>query len=147
MIEVYLEMRIYVGIDFGTKRSGVALSDPTHTIASALDTFDTSQLIPALQSLKGQYTIAGFVVGAPRRWSGEPSTVEVAIQEWIAQLEKDFSETPIFREDERFTSKIAQKSLLEGGVKKSKRKDKKILDSMSATLILQSFLDRQKKCL
>ncbi|MGB0376733.1 MAG: Holliday junction resolvase RuvX [Flavobacteriaceae bacterium] len=138
-------MSIYIGIDFGTKRTGIATSDPTHLIASALDTVSTELLMNQLEQIIQQDSIVGIVVGAPLRWSGEASAVESQIESWISRFKDTFPEIPVYREDERFTSKIAQQSLLQGGVKKSKRKDKKLLDSMSAALILQSFLDRQNR--
>lgn len=135
-------MSLYIGVDFGAKRTGIAVSDPTFLIASAHGTYATEEVLSELKNLAQQASIVGFVIGQPKRWSGEASTVEESILSWIQSLTSEFPNIPIHREDERFTSKIAQQSLVMGGVKKSKRKDKKMLDSVSATLILQSFLDR-----
>lgn len=135
-------MSVYIGVDFGAKRTGIAVSDPTFLIASAHGTYATEAALSELKNLARQVPIIGFVIGQPKRWSGEASAVEESILSWIQSLASEFPNVPIHREDERFTSKIAQQSLVMGGVKKSKRKDKKMLDSVSATLILQSFLDR-----
>ncbi|MBI1222835.1 MAG: Holliday junction resolvase RuvX [Bacteroidetes bacterium] len=129
-----------LSIDYGGKRTGLAVTDPLKIIASALTTVDTSSLMEYLKTYCRKELVEAFVVGQPFRLDGRPSDIEKEILIFIDKLRNEFPEKPIHRIDETFTSKISQQSLIASGVKKKDRKDKRLLDSVSATLILQDFL-------
>lgn len=132
-----------IGIDFGIKRTGLAITDDLKIIASGLDTVPTSQLMDQLKRMVKEDAIDKFVVGQAMRMSGELSAVEDNIIAFIQALEKAIPGIPIQRQDERFTSKIAFSAMLEGGVKKKDRRNKQkgLVDKVSATLILQAHLE------
>ena len=133
-----------MAFDYGEKRVGIAHTDPLQMIASALDTVSPQQIHEFVTSYMKQETILGFVVGQPTQKDGTPSQIETKIQGFIQKLKKQFPQTPIFRQEERYTSKMATHVLhLSGGSKKS-RQDKSKVDRISATIILQSFLETQQ---
>ena len=131
-----------IGIDFGKKRTGLAVSDPLHIFSSALDTVDTAKLIDYLKNYAQKETIERFVVGFPVNMDGSPSEAASGVETFLKQLEKAFPGVPVSLEDERFTSVLAHRIMIDGGMKASDRKDKKSVDRISAALILQSYLDR-----
>ena len=131
-----------VALDYGKVRTGVAVTDDLHLIATGLCTVESKNLIPFLEEYNQEETIDAFVVGEPRQMNNLPSESEVLISTFIEKLKTAFPHIPVERQDERFTSKMAQKSLIESGVKKKKRRDKALLDEVSATLILQAYLDK-----
>ena len=134
-------MGVIIGIDFGKKRIGLAQTDPNQLIASGLCTLSTPKVIEYLGDYLIHTPIDKFVVGQPKQLDGKYSAVENDILKFITELQNNFESIPVFRQDERFTSKIAFKSLVEIGANKKTRKDKAIVDQISATLILQSFLE------
>ena len=134
-------MGCLVGIDFGTKRTGLSCTDPNQMIASGLNNLPTAEVLPFLKEYCQRENVDAFVIGQPLQRDGMPSSVETKIGEFIEALKRSFPNQKIERYDERFTSKIAMQSLIEGGLKKKKRADKGLIDQVSATLILQSFLD------
>ena len=138
-------MGVIIGIDFGKKRIGLAHTDPKHMIASGLCTLSTPKVIEYLGDYLNHTPIDKFVVGQPKQRDGKYSAVENDILKFITELQNNFESIPVFRQDERFTSKIAFKSLIESGVNKKKIKDKALVDQISATLILQSFLESISK--
>jgi putative Holliday junction resolvase len=129
-----------LALDFGLKRTGIAVTDPLQLIASGLTTVATSDLISFLEEYTRQERVERIVVGEPRQLDNQPSEVEGAIEKFLAELKRRIPGLPVSRQDERFTSKIAARSMVEGGMKKKKRREKATLDEISATLILQSFL-------
>ena len=134
-------MGCLVGIDFGTKRTGLSCTDPNQMIASGLNNLPTAEVLTFLKEYCQRENVDAFVIGQPLQRDGMPSSVETKIGEFIEALKRSFPNQKIERYDERFTSKIAMQSLIEGGLKKKKRADKGLIDQVSATLILQSFLD------
>ena len=132
----------YIGIDYGRKRTGVAASDPLGIFASALDTIDSTKIIDYLKKYATAERILAFVVGYPVNMDGQPSEAQADVDVFLKQLKKAFPDTPVHLEDERFTSVLAQRALIDGGVKKSERREKGSVDKISAALILQSYLDR-----
>ncbi len=111
-------------------------------IASGLTTVPTKDLLPFLVDYTRQESVEKFVVGLPKQMDGTPSESEALIQPFLKKLSQQFPKMPIERQDERFTSKIAMRTMIDGGIKKKKRRDKAKLDEISATLILQAYLDR-----
>ncbi len=132
-----------LALDYGTKRTGVAITDPFQLIASGLTTVATEDLWDFLEQYLGQEDVERIVVGEPRQMDNTPSTVEGAIGKFLKELNKRYPQLPVSREDERFTSKMALRTMVEGGMKKKKRRQKETLDQISATLILQSYLSRK----
>lgn len=131
-----------LALDYGTKRTGIAVTDPLRLIASGLTTVATASLMDALDAYLKQEEVDRVVIGEPRRMDNTPSEVEEAIGAFIARFAKRYPQVEVVRQDERFTSKIAMRSLVDSGMKKKKRRDKAVLDEVSATLILQSYLSR-----
>ncbi|MDG1572368.1 Holliday junction resolvase RuvX [Robiginitalea sp. M366] len=129
-----------LALDYGKKRTGVAVTDALRLIASGLETVATSELLPWLDAYLAAEAVDLIVIGEPRRMDNRPSEVEADIQDFIARLLKRQPGVQIARQDERFTSKMAARALVEGGMKKKKRREKAVLDEVSATLILQSYL-------
>ena len=138
-------MGVIIGIDYGNKRIGLAHTDPKQIIASGLCTLTPNEVIQYLENYQRQTPIEKFVVGQPKQRDGNYSDVEKDILVFINDLEKNFESIPVVRQDERFTSKIAFNSLIECGAKKKTRKNKALVDQISATLILQSFLESNSK--
>ena len=130
-----------LGIDYGEKRVGVAISDSLQIIASSLTTIETKQFFLFLIELLQKEDIDRFVVGEPRNLDGTATDSTEMIEKFIEKLSIKYPNIPIKRIDERFTSKIAKQSILDAGTKKSKRRDKRLVDKVSAAIILQSHLD------
>lgn len=129
-----------LALDFGLKRTGIAVTDPLQLIASGLTTVATKDLISFLQEYTREEEVERIVVGEPRQLDNRPSEVEGAIGKFLSELARRMPGIPVSRQDERFTSKMAARSMVEGGMKKKKRREKATLDEISATLILQSYL-------
>lgn len=134
-------MGIILAIDFGEKRTGIAATDPLQLIASGLTTVPTQEAISFLGDYCAANEVDSCVVGLPKQMNNTPSEVEPKIQVFIAQLSSAIPTLTIVRYDERFTSKMATQSMVAGGLKKQKRKNKGLVDKISATLLLQSYLD------
>lgn len=133
-----------IGIDYGRKRIGVAQSDPLRIFASALDTVPSAKIIDYLKSIAQKETIVSFVVGMPVNMDGAPSEAAADVKAFLPRLEKAFPGIPVYLEDERFTSVLAHKAMIDGGMKASRRRDKTEVDKISAAIILQSFLDKKQ---
>ena len=133
-------MRI-LSIDYGTKRTGLAVTDPLKLIASGLTTVDTPQLLPFLEKYTAEEAVEAFVIGLPKRLNNEDSAVEADIQQLLTKLKERFPTIKIHRYDERFTSKIAFQTMIDSGLKKKQRQHNALIDEISATLILQDFLN------
>lgn len=129
-----------LAIDYGTKRTGLAVTDPMQIIASGLTTVDTKELIQYLKTYVTTEEVEKFVVGEPKHMDNTASESEVHIQKFLEKLSKEFTNIPIVRVDERFTSKMAFQTMIDSGLKKKQRQNKALVDEISATLILQSYL-------
>ncbi len=136
-------MGIIIALDFGKKRTGIAVTDPLQLIASGLTTVETKDLISFLKNYCSKGTVESFVIGLPKQMNNQPSESEQLIQPFLKTLRNTFPDIAIQREDERFTSKMAFQSMLDSGMKKKKRQNKAVVDEISATLILQSYLNRK----
>tara|TARA_B100001250_G_scaffold14081_1_gene12356 strand:- start:2888 stop:3304 length:417 start_codon:yes stop_codon:yes gene_type:complete len=132
-----------LAIDYGKKRIGLAHTDLEKIIASPLDTVLTKEIFNYLNGYFEIEDVDSIVVGYPKTLQNKPAQIVNQIQKFIEQMKLKYNK-PIYLVDERFTSKIAKKSLLASNMKKSKRQDKSMVDKISAAIILQSFLDRQK---
>jgi len=129
-----------LAIDYGLKRTGIAVTDELQIIASGLTTVATSELISFLKDYTSKENVELFLVGEPKQMDNSPSESEAYIYPFIKELEKLFPDIEIKRVDERFTSKMAFKAMIDSGLKKNQRKNKALIDEISATLILQSYL-------
>ena len=133
-----------LALDIGTKRTGVAETDPLQIIASGLPTVATNELIEYLTHYVTAERPELLVVGEPKRMHGAHSDVEVFIQSLLKRVSTKFPELKIERIDERFTSKMASAAIAQSGLPKKKRQDKGLVDEVSAVLILQSWLAKKK---
>ena len=129
-----------MAIDYGKKRCGIAVTDKLQISANGLDTVLTENIFKFLKEYLTKEDVETLVIGEPKRMNDEPSAVEEQIKVFIRGVEKRFPKINVEREDERFTSKMAMQSMVQGGVKKKKRREKELVDKVSATLILQSYL-------
>ena len=129
-----------LAIDYGTKRTGIAVTDVLQIIASGLTTVNTKELLKFLKDYTQKEQVELFLVGAPKQMDNTVSESEIHILPFIDKLKKEFPNIPIKRVDERFTSKMAFQTMIDSGLKKNQRKNKALIDEISATLILQSYL-------
>ncbi|KRG30335.1 Holliday junction resolvase RuvX [Salegentibacter mishustinae] len=129
-----------MALDFGTKRTGIAVSDELKMIASGLTTVNTPELLDFLEKYFKEENVELVLVGEPKQKDDTASAVEVYILQFLKIFIKKFPEMPVKRIDERFTSKMAFQSMIDSGLKKKKRRDKALIDEISATIILQSYL-------
>jgi putative Holliday junction resolvase len=129
-----------LGIDFGLKRTGIAISDENNIIASGLTTVATKDLMDFLKKIIPEKNIGTIVLGEPKRLNLEDSHSTANVRLFKDALEKEFSTLKIVLMDERFTSKMAMQSLIMGGVSKKKRQNKELIDEVSATIILQGYM-------
>lgn len=131
-----------LALDFGKKRTGIAVTDDLQIIASGLTTIATKELIPFLKNYIKSNDVTLFVIGEPKQMNNQPSESEVLIIKFIEKLKRNFK-IPIMRIDERFTSKMAMQTMIDRGLPKKKRQNKALIDEISATIILQTYLEQK----
>jgi putative Holliday junction resolvase len=130
-----------LAIDYGKKRTGLAVTDPLKIIAGALDTVETSRLLPWLRSYVEKEDVERFVVGLPRQTNGLDSENLSRVQAFVQKLEAAFPSIPVEWWDERYTSVMAHRTMLESGISRKARQDKALVDRIAATIILQSYME------
>ena len=135
-------MRV-LAFDYGTKRIGIAVTDPLQIIATGLDTIHPKDIIDYLKKYLSTEQVELFVVGEPKQMNGSPSQSAPHIKGFITTLNKNFPDIPVERIDERFTSKMASAVVAQSGFKKTDRQNKERLDTISATIILQTYLEKK----
>ena len=133
-----------LAIDYGLKRTGIAVTDPLEIIATALETVETRTLIPFLKSYFTKEPVHQLVVGFPKRLNNEDTDMTPHVRKLVETLKTNFPGLPVALIDERFTSSIARQTMIDGGMKKKDRRVKGNVDKISATLILQSYLNSPK---
>jgi putative Holliday junction resolvase len=133
-----------LAIDYGKKRVGVAITDSLQIIASGLTTVETPKIFAFLQKLFQQEEIIKVLVGEPKQMNGQPSESAEMIDLFVEKFKLTFPAIEVVRVDERFTSKMAQQSMLQGGLKKKQRQNKALVDEIAATILLQDYLLRKK---
>ena len=138
------QLRRILSIDYGKKRTGLAVTDPLQIIAGGLATVSTSELFDWLRAYMAKEPVERIVIGEPRQPNGEPSENLQRVQQFVNRWRKAVPEVPIEYYDERFTSVLAHQAMLSGGLKKKARQDKALVDEISATIILEDYL-RSKK--
>ncbi|MCJ8208269.1 Holliday junction resolvase RuvX [Mucilaginibacter sp. RS28] len=135
-------MRV-MAFDYGTKRIGIAVTDPLQMIANGLDTIHPKDIIEYLKKYLQREQVERFVVGDPKQMDGTPSQSAPHVKGFVTLLKKSFPDMPIEMLDERFTSKMASAAILQSGVNKTTRQNKALVDTVSATILLQSWLERK----
>lgn len=133
-----------LAIDYGIKRTGIAVTDPLQIIANSIGTVDTNTVFDFLTNYFKKETVEKVVLGLPRQMNNEPSQSMPLVEKFHREFSEKFPSVPIEYYDERFTSKLASRAIIEGGVKKKDRQNKGLIDSVSATILLQSYLDSLK---
>ena len=130
-----------LALDYGLKRTGVAVTDPSRIIATALTVVDTPKVLGFLKDYFTAEEVDELVIGMPKRLNNQPTEMTPVVERFIGILQTNFPTKPIHEVDERFTSVMAQRAMIDGGMKKKQRRQKGNVDKISATLILQSFLE------
>ncbi|MFA6820305.1 MAG: Holliday junction resolvase RuvX [Bacteroidaceae bacterium] len=133
-----------MAIDYGEKRTGVAVTDPAQIIANGLTTVSTSELLRFIQDYIKKESVERFVIGQPKQMSGENSENAGRVISFISKLRVAFPDIPVESYDERFTSRLAHQTMLDGGLKKMARRNKALVDEISATIILQSYMESKR---
>jgi putative pre-16S rRNA nuclease len=134
-----------LAIDYGLKRTGIAVTDPLRIIATPLETVVTANLLQFLTSYLQKENVDEFVVGMPKTLSNEDSEIAPTVRKFVENLKLKFPGKGVHLADERFTSSMAMQAMIDGGMKKKDRQVKGNVDRISATIILQSFIDAVKR--
>lgn len=129
-----------LAIDYGLKRTGLAVTDPLQIIASGLTTVDSQKLIPFLKDYFQRETVELIIIGEPKNWDESDTHATPLVKAIIKRLQKEFPTIPLQTVDERYTSKMAKQSMLEMGLKKKERRNKALVDEIAATIMLQEYL-------
>ena len=133
-----------VSIDYGRKRTGLAVTDPLQLIAGGLATVSTSELFDWLRAYVAKEPVERLIIGEPRQPNGEPSENLARVQQFVNRWRKAVPDIPIDYYDERFTSVLAHQAMIDGGLKKKARQNKALVDEISATIILQDYMRSRK---
>lgn len=132
-----------MAIDYGQKRTGIAVTDELQIIASGLTTVESSTIFTYLQQYFNAESVSKILVGDPKKMNGLPSESAALINQFVEELNKRFPDIPVIRVDERFTSKMAFQSMIDGGFSKKQRQNKALIDEISATIMLRDYLTRK----
>lgn len=133
-----------LAIDYGKKRTGIAVSDPLQLIANPLTTVETKGLMAYLQAYCQREEVQQFVVGKPMQTNGRPSENLARVEQFVAKLAQTMPTIPIIYVDERYTSVLAHQAMLQSGISKKRRQDKALVDEISACIILQTYMESHK---
>lgn len=131
-----------LSIDYGLKRTGIAVTDPFQIIATGLTTVESGQLIPFLKNYFSKESVEKIIIGLPKNWDDTDTDATPLVKKIISDLKKHFPQLPIETVDERFTSKMAKDAMLAMGLKKKQRRQKGLVDEIAATIILQEYLGK-----
>ena len=129
-----------LSIDYGGKRTGIAVTDPLQIIATGLETIDSKELIPWLKKYLQQEEVELIIIGLPKNWDESDTHGTPLVEAAIKKIQKEFPAMPLKTVDERYSSKMAKDAMIEMGMKKKDRRDKKNVDVIAATIILQEYL-------
>ncbi|HRP90318.1 MAG TPA: Holliday junction resolvase RuvX [Edaphocola sp.] len=132
-----------IAVDYGKKRTGLAISDELHFLATGIKTVDTEKMIWELKQIFVQYDVDTILLGYPKNLDGSPTDITAKVEKVCTQLEKLFTDKKVILWDERYTSKMAFQAMIDSGLKKSDRRNKALIDEMSARILLQGYLDGQ----
>ena len=131
-----------LSIDYGLKRTGIAVTDPLQIIASGLTTIESPKLIPFLKDYFSKETVELIIIGEPKNWDDTDTHATPLVKKIIEKLKKEFPAMPIKTVDERYTSKMASQAMIDMGLKKKQRQNKALVDEIAATIMLQEYLQR-----
>ena len=138
------KMSRILSIDYGKKKTGIAVTDPMQIIANGLTTVETSKIWEFLADYLSKNEVERLIIGLPKQMNNEPSESMKYINPFVGRFKKLYPNIPVEFEDERFTSKLAFQAMIDGGLKKKERQNKALVDEISATIILQSYLETKK---
>jgi putative Holliday junction resolvase len=127
-------------IDYGLKRTGLAVTDPLQIIATGLTTVESKQLIPFLKDYFNKEQVERIIIGEPKNWDDTDTHATPLVEKCIKELQKNFPAIPITKVDERYTSKMAKQAMIDMGMKKMQRRNKAIVDEIAATIMLQDYM-------
>lgn len=133
-----------MAIDYGLKRTGIAVTDPLQIIATGLTTVESPKLIPFLKEYFKRETVELILIGEPKNWDDSDTHATPLVRAAMARLKKEFPAIPVQPVDERFTSKLASRAMVEMGMKKKQRQNKALVDEIAATILLQEWLGRHQ---
>jgi len=131
-----------LAIDYGEKRTGLAVTDELQIIASGLATVPSGELMVFLKDYFAKENVSKVLIGEPRQMNGEPSESTAIVEAFVDKFKKQFPEIPVVRVDERFTSKMAVQTMIDSGLKKKQRQNKALVDEIAATIMLRDYLTR-----
>lgn len=131
-----------IALDYGLKRTGIAVTDPLQIIATGLTTIESSTMIPFLKDYMTKEEVELIIIGMPKNWDESDTHGTAPAKKAVALLKKQFPNIPLKEVDERYTSKMAKDAMLQMGLKKKDRRDKKLVDEIAATIILQEYLQQ-----
>ena len=138
------KMSRILSIDYGKKKTGIAVTDPMQIIANGLTTVETSKIWEFLADYLSENEVERLIIGLPKQMNNEPSESMKYINPFVGRFKKLYPNIPVEFVDERFTSKLAFQAMIDGGLKKKERQNKALVDEISATIILQSYLETKK---
>lgn len=138
------KMSRILSIDYGKKKTGIAVTDPMQIIANGLTTVETSKIWEFLADYLSKNEVERLIIGLPKQMNNEPSESMKYINPFVGRFKKLYPNIPVEFVDERFTSKLAFQAMIDGGLKKKERQNKALVDEISATIILQSYLETKK---
>jgi putative Holliday junction resolvase len=133
-----------LSLDYGIKRTGIAVTDELQIIASGLTTVASKELIPFLKDYFSKEKVEKVIIGEPKQMNGLPSESAPLIEKFVKEFVKEFPEIPLDRVDERFTSKMAFQTMIDSGLKKKQRQNKALVDEIAATIMLQDYMSRSR---
>ena len=131
-----------LAIDYGLKRTGIAVTDPLQIIATGLTTVESARLVPFLKEYMQKEPVELLLIGGPKNWDDSDTHATPLVRQIVRRLEKEFPTVPLKLVDERFTSKLASRAMVEMGMKKKQRQNKALVDEIAATIMLQEYLGR-----
>lgn len=131
-----------LAIDYGLKRTGLAVSDPLKIIATGLTTVESKQLIPYLKNYLSHEEVELIIIGEPKNWDDTDTHATPLVKKIVIELEKNFPHVPLKKVDERFTSKMASRAMIDMGLKRKQRQNKALVDEIAATILLQEYLGK-----
>lgn len=132
-----------LAIDYGLKRTGIAVTDPLQIIAQGLTTVESPRLINFLKDYISKEPVELFIIGEPKNWDDSDTHATPLVEAIVVRLMKNFPKIPIKKVDERYTSKMASRAMIDMGMKKSQRRNKALVDEIAATIMLQEYLQQQ----
>lgn len=134
-----------MAIDYGLKRTGIAVTDPLQIIASGLTTVESPKLIAFLKDYFKKETVELVLVGEPKNWDDSDTHATPLVRELLVRLQKEFPAMPLLTVDERYTSKMASRAMIDMGLKKKQRQNKALVDEIAATIMLQEYLEKLQR--